>query len=153
MKKWLETARERPWWQWLIAATATGLVSGLILALLGVFASQAIHDYLAHDRQTEWGDAALAIYAFLTFGATGFVAAFSKVYGIFRRNRYLPLIITCVTLAINIVGFFVPTGGYALLPFYASMVIGVSLTIGFLGRECRNPITDRTAPSSPKHDI
>jgi membrane protein DedA with SNARE-associated domain len=66
----LENACKRPSWQWLIAATAAGFVSGLIWALLGVFASQAIHDHLAQDQQTELGDAVLAIYAFLTFAAT-----------------------------------------------------------------------------------
>jgi O-antigen/teichoic acid export membrane protein len=151
--KWLETAPQRPWWQWLLAATAAGFVSGLILALLGVFAVQAIHDYLAHDKLTEWGDALLAIYAFLTFAATGFVAAFSGIYGALRRSRYLPLSITCVTLAINVIGFFVPTGGYAMLPFYASVVTGVSLTIGFLGRERRKPIAVRTAPAGPKSEV
>lgn len=143
----LENARKRPWWQWLIAATVAGLVSGLILALLGVFASQAVRDHLAHDQQTEWGDAVLAIYAFLTFAATGFVAAFSSVYGTLRRSLYPSVGITCVALTINIIGFFVPTGGYAMLPFYASIVIGVSLTMAFLGRERRDHTAGRTTLS------
>jgi hypothetical protein len=149
----LENACKRPSWQWLIAATAAGFVSGLIWALLGVFASQAIHDHLAQDQQTELGDAVLAIYAFLTFAATGFVAAFSSVYGTLRRSLYSSVGITCVTLAINIIGFFVPTGGYAMLPFYASIVIGVSLTMAFLGRERRGQTAVRTALSGPMSGV
>ncbi|MGA8310566.1 MAG: hypothetical protein WB755_11095 [Terriglobales bacterium] len=137
MRKWLETIRERPRWQVLVAATIGGFISGLISAVLGVYGSSAIHDYLVHDKLTEWGDALLAMYAFLTFGATGFVAAFSSIYGVARRSRYVPLAITCGTLTINVLGFFVPTGGYALLPFYVSIVTGISLTIAFLGREQR----------------
>lgn len=132
MKSWLEAARERPWWQLLLAAIVAGSISGPVVALLGVFASEAIHNYLAHDKLTEWEDALLAIYAFLTFGATGFVAGFSIIYGLARRSWHRPLAITCATLAINILGLFTPTGGYAMLPFYISIVAGAGLTIAFL---------------------
>ena len=47
-------------------------------------------------------------------------------------------VITGIVLSVNILGFFVPTGGYALLPFYSSIVLGVSLTVAFLILRRRN---------------
>src|SRR5579864_5756288 len=127
--KCLRYIRACKWWHLLSIATMAGIISGLVLAVLGVVTSPIIGRYLTHGSQTtEMGDAALAIYAFLTFGATGFIAAFSGAYGIARRSRYAPILITSIALTINIVGFFVPTGGYALAPFYASVVIGLGLT-------------------------
>jgi len=83
---------------------------------------------MAHGETTELGDAVLAIYVFLSFSATGFVAAFSGTYGVARSRILPPVLITLLTLAINVLGFFVPTGGYAMLPFYLSLLIGIGLT-------------------------
>jgi len=117
----------------LFVATTAGIIAGLAFAILAVFSSPAIGALLTHGKPTtELGDAALAIYAFLTFAATGLIGAFSSTYGIARRKVYAPLMITGITMSVNILGFFVPTGGYALLPFYASVVTGLSLTVVFL---------------------
>jgi hypothetical protein len=121
------------WWRLLIAAMIGGVISGLLFAIAGVPGSHAIATYLAHGKEpTELGDAALAIYAFFAFGSTGFIAGFSGTYGIARRSGYAPLVITCIAGGINVLGFFVPTGGYALAPFCASIVIGLSLTVVWL---------------------
>ena len=139
MKSWLEHVRARTWWQLLLVATAGGIISGLTLAMLGVFGSPVLGAYLIRPKETtELGEAVLAIYAFLSFAATGFVAAFSGIYGIARRSRFIPLTITCIALSINLLGFFVPTGGYALLAFYASVVVGVGLTVLFLALPLRH---------------
>ena len=132
MTKLLEYLRAA-WWRLLIAATIGGIVSGLLFAIAGVLGSHAIATYLAHGKEpTELGDAALAIFAFFAFGATGLMAGFSSTYGIARRNGYAPLVITCIVLGINVLGFILPTGGYALAPFCASIVIGLGLTVKFL---------------------
>jgi hypothetical protein len=68
---------------------------------------------------------------FPAFGTTGFVAAFSTIYGIARRQAYCPVIITSIAALINLLGWFVPTGGHAMMPFYASLAIGVGLTLAF----------------------
>jgi hypothetical protein len=138
------------WWCLLVAATVSGIVSGLVLAVSGVLCSHAIATYLTHDKQTtELGDAALAIYVFFTFGATGFIAAFSGTYGIVRRRGYAPVAITGITLGINILGFYEPTGGYALLPLYSSIVIGLGLTVGFLMlRPASEPMSRPEPPSN-----
>jgi len=110
-----------------------------LTALFGVLGTHQLAAYLNRGKQTtELGDAVLAIYVFLTLAATGFVAAFSGTYGIARRRAYASLLITCATLGINVVGFFVPTGGYALLPFYCSLVAGVGLTLALLIRKPGN---------------
>jgi hypothetical protein len=120
---------------------------GLVSAVLGLLSTPAIEIFLAHGKETtEFGDAALAIYAFLTFGATGFIAAFAAKYGIVRRKVYAPLLITCIAMSINIVGFLVPTGGYALAPFYASIAIGFGLTAVFLMPRPNLPASVRPKP-------
>ena len=53
-------------------------VSGLILALLGVFASQAIHDHLPTISRQNGAMQCWRFTLILTFAATGFVAAFSN---------------------------------------------------------------------------
>jgi hypothetical protein len=127
---YLQTLR---WWQLLLVATVSGIVVGVISIVLGLFCSIPIGLVLAHGQKiTELGDAALGMFAAMTFGATGMIAGFSSVYGIARRRGYVALAVTCIALAINIGGFFVPTGGYAMLPFYASIAIGLSLTVVFL---------------------
>ncbi len=131
--KWLEQLRICGWWILLFVATAAGIISGLAFAILAVISSPAIGTLLTRGKPTtELGDAVLAIYAFLTFAATGFIGAFSGTYGIARKKGYTPLAITGITMSVNILGFFVPTGGHALLPFYASVVTGLSLTVAFL---------------------
>lgn len=112
---------------------ACGVLAAIVLAMLGLCCIPLIEKCLAHVQQTtEWGDAVLGIYAFMTFGATGFIAGFSSAYGIARRSGYAPLVITSIVLSINIVRFFVPTGGYAMLPFYVSVAVGLGLTVVFL---------------------
>lgn len=114
-------------------ATASGIVVGVVSAILGIFCTIPIRLLLAEGQETtEAGDAVLAIYAFMTFGATGLIAGFSGAYGIARQRGYIALAVTGIVLAVDIVGFFVPTRGYAMLPFYASIVIGLSLTVVFL---------------------
>ena len=125
---------------------------GLILALLGVFASQAIHDHLAHDQQTEWATQCWRFTLFSLSRSQGSLRH-SSVYGTLRRSLYPSVGITCVALTINIIGFFVPTGGYAMLPFYASTVVGVSLTMAFLGRERRDQTAGRTTLSGPMSEV
>jgi len=83
---------------------------------------------MARAETTELGDAVLAIYVFLSFSATGFVAAFSGTYGVARSRMLPPVLITLLTVAINVLGFLVPTGGYAMAPFYLSLLIGIGLT-------------------------
>jgi hypothetical protein len=129
MKNWAERVRKCSWGQLLFLASTSGLISGLAFAVSGVYGCDAIEMQLTHGNVTELGSAVLAIYAFLGFGATGFIAAFSSVYAIARRQTFFPLIITFIVFCINLLGWFVPTGGYALLPFYASLAIGVGLTI------------------------
>lgn len=70
----------------------------------------------------------MGIYVFLGFSATGFAAGFSSIYGLARRRKLVPVVTTLLTIVINVVGFFVPTEGYAMLPFYLSIVVAVGLT-------------------------
>jgi len=132
-RKLLVYLRTCAWWHLLLVATASGIVVGAISAILGIFCTIPIGLFLADGQETtEAGDAVLAIYGCMSFGATGLIAGFSGTYGIARQRGYAALAVTCVVFGINIVGFFVPTGGYAMLPFYASIVIGLILTVVFL---------------------
>ena len=134
-KKLQSYLRTRAWWHLLLVATVSGIVASVVLAILGIFCTIPIGRLLAGGQQTtEAGDAALAMYAFMSFGATGLIAGFSGVYGLARQRGYAALAVTSVVLGINIVGFFVSTGGYATLPFYASIVLGLTLTVIFLIR-------------------
>ncbi len=118
------------WWHLLLIAIASGIVVGVVSAVLRIFCTIPLGLILANGQETtEAGDAVLAIYDFMAFGATGLIAGFSGIYGIARQRGYVALAVTGVAFAINIGGFFVPTGGYAMLPFYASIAIGLSLTI------------------------
>ena len=128
----LDSLRTAAWWRLLLAATVCGIIVGAVAAIVGVPATLAIATHFNGQQGTELGDAVLAIYAFATFSVTGFIAGISITYGLARRRGYTALVITCIVLGINIAGFFVPTGGYALAPFYASILIGLVLTIVFL---------------------
>ena len=70
----------------------------------------------------------LAIYVVLSCSATGFIAGFSATYGVTRRRVLPPLLITLLAFAVNVVGFYLPTGGHAMLPFYLSLLTGIGLT-------------------------
>jgi len=131
MNRWVERVRKYSWAQLLLVAITSGLISSVVFAILGVYSCDAIVMYLSHGKETELGSAVLAIYTFLAFGTTGFVAVFSTIYGIARRQAYCPVIITSIGACINLLGWFVPTGGHALMPFYASLAIGVGLTLAF----------------------
>jgi hypothetical protein len=121
------------WWRLLLVATASGIVVGILSAILGIFCTIPLGQLLAQGQETtEAGDAVLAMYAFMTFGATGSIVGFSGTYGIARQRGSLALAVTCIVLGVNIVGFFVPTGGYTLLPFYSSIVLGLTLTVVLL---------------------
>jgi hypothetical protein len=121
------------WWHLLLAATVSGIVVGAVSVVLGLFCAILIEALAANGQQsTEAGDVVLAICVVLTCGPTGLIAGFSGAYGIARRRGYAALAITCNALGINILGLYVPTNGHALLPFYASTVIGLSLTMVFL---------------------
>jgi len=100
--------------------------------MVGLFGAQRLATYLLHGENTELGDAVLAIFVLLTSSATGFIAGFSGTYGVARRRILSPVLITLLAFAINIVGFLVPTGGYALLPLYFSLFTGLGLTAVFL---------------------
>jgi len=113
------------------AAITSGLIVGIVFATLGAFTCDAIVMYLTRGKETELGSAVLAMYTFPAFGTTGFVAGFSTIYGIARRRAYCPVITTCIAACVNLLGWFVPTGGHALMPFYASFAIGVGLTLAF----------------------
>lgn len=86
MKNWVERVRKCSWGQLLFLASTSGLISGLAFAVSGVYGCGAIEMHLTHGNVTELGSAVLAIYAFLGFGATGFIAAFSSIYAIARRS-------------------------------------------------------------------
>jgi hypothetical protein len=131
MNRWVERVRKCSWAQLLLIATASGVFSGVVFAILGAYSCDAIVMYLNHGKETELGSAVLAIYTFLAFGTTGFVAAFSTSYAIARRQAYCPVMTTSIAACINLLGWFVPTGGHALMPFYASLAMGVGLTLAF----------------------
>ena len=132
--KWRDHLRTCSRWRLLFIATACGIVTAVVSVVLGISCVFPIVErYFASGKETtEWGDAVLGIYVFLTFGSTGLIAGFSGIYGVARRRGYAALAITFTVLGINVLGFFVPTGGYALLPFYASIVIGLGLAGVFL---------------------
>jgi len=127
--KWIRT---RPQWQLFVIAATAGIIFGSCLTIVGLFGALRLATYLAHGKTTELGDAVLSIYVFLISSATGFIAGFSGTYGVARRRILPPVLITLLALAINILGFFVPTGGHALLPFYFSLFTGLGLTAVFL---------------------
>jgi len=123
--KWLRT---RPQWQLIAIAATNGIIFGFCLTIVALFGAQRLATYLAHGETTELGDAALAIYVFLSSSATGFIAGFSGTYGVARRRILPPVLITLLACAINVVGFFLPTGDHAMLPFYLSLLTGIGLT-------------------------
>lgn len=131
MNSWVERVRKYSRVQLLLVATTSGLISGVLFSISGVFICDAVVMYLSHGKETELGSAVLAMYTFLAFGTTGFVAAFSTIYGIARRQAYCPVITASIAACINLLGWFVPTGGHALMPFYTSLAIGVGLSLAF----------------------
>jgi len=74
MNRWVERVRKYSWAQLLLVAITSGLISSVVFAILGVYSCDAIVMYLSHGKETELGSAVLAIYTFLAFGTTGFVA-------------------------------------------------------------------------------
>jgi len=96
--------------------------------MVGLSGAQRLATYLAHGETTELGDAVLAIFVLLSSSATGFIAGFSGTYGIARRRILPPVLITLLAFVINVVGFYLPTGGHAMLPFYLSLLTGTVLT-------------------------
>jgi hypothetical protein len=116
-----------------MTAMASGIVFGLSFAVLGVIVSHSLATFLVHGETTELGDAVLAMFVFLSSLAVGFTAVLSGIYGIARMRTLPPILITLLAVSINVVGFIVPTGGHAMLPFYLSLVVGIGLTTIVLG--------------------